>query len=105
MSLLKFSLKTLNKDEFARAMIDAGREHGWGENLRYLREDFAITGDKGFRANLANVYLEYCGTSIWKRTQVLKNFIGAFGSISGSMDVSFAKVKNNLLPRIREKMY
>src|SRR5271169_2752080 len=99
--------KPLNKDDFAKHMMDRIRETGEKGKIVYDSKEFSLRGEgKTYAAMfLSNAYQEYCAAPFADRSQVVRHYVRNWFSASKEMPRDFEDVKPDLLPVVRSRAH
>jgi hypothetical protein len=101
LGIFDFFRATPSPDQFARLVLRAFADAGYGEALHYDADDFRLLSADGKSQvhNLHNVYREYQAAPRRGRQAVLDTYVRAF-QMSG-LPESFAEARGALLPLVR----
>jgi len=66
----------LNKDDFAKLMMDSIRQTGENGKIAYEPEEFRLRGEgKNFAMFFTNGYMEYCAAPLADRGRVIRHYV------------------------------
>lgn len=101
MGIFDFFRSTPSPEKFARLVLRAFADAGYGEPLHYDADDFRLLSADGKSQvhNLHNVYREYQAAPRGGRQAVLATYVRAF-QLSG-LPATFAEARGALLPLVR----
>jgi hypothetical protein len=105
MGLRDWLLGPPGKDQFARMVMDAVRDAGEKDPIRYDRKSFQLLGEGEHKGvmNLTNPYDEYCAMPKDRRPALFKNLVRSWFSARRSIPEDFEDAKPDLLPSIRSR--
>jgi hypothetical protein len=96
-----------SKDKFSRLMMEAIRQAGETNALRYDPVDFCVHREgkgKGI-LNLENAYREYCAAPTGRRPAVVKSFVRSWFSHRKQVPADFADARHDLLLGVRNRAF
>ncbi|HEV3256881.1 MAG TPA: hypothetical protein VG013_08390 [Gemmataceae bacterium] len=96
-----------SKDKFARLMMEAIRQAGETNALRYDPADFCVyrEGEAKGVLNLDNAYREYCAAPTGRRPAVVKSFVRTWFTYRKEIPTDFEDARHDLLPGIRNRAF
>ena len=99
--------KPLNKDDFAKLMMDRIRQTGEKGKIVYDSKEFSLRGEgKTYAAMfLTNAYTEYCAAPLADRSRVVRHYVRNWFGASKEMPEDFEDVKPDLLPVVRSRAH
>ena len=97
----------LNKDDFAKHMMDRIRQTGEKGKIVYDSKEFSLRGEgKTYAAMFLTIaYKEYCAAPLADRSRVVRHYVRNWFSASKEMPSDFEDVKPDLLPVVRSRSH
>src|SRR5437016_3952956 len=91
-----------SKDKFAQMVMDAIRQAGEQQPVRYDPDQFQLRqeGEQKGIMNLGNAYNEYCAAPASRREVIFKNLVRGWFAYRRETPDEFEDVKPDLLPTV-----
>jgi hypothetical protein len=101
LGIFDFFRSAPSPEKFARIVLRAFADAGYGEPLRYDAGDFRLVSEDGKSVvhNLHNVYREYQAAPRGGREAILDTYVRAF--MTAGLPATFAEARASLLPLLR----
>ena len=96
-----------SRDDFARLMLDALKQAGETDDVRYDAEQFQLRaeGAASRLLNLANVYREYSQAPAAQRPEVLRRYVRSWFAYRKELPATLEDACPDLLPCVRSRSY
>src|SRR5262245_55923905 len=97
----------LDRDAFARMLIDRLRQAGETAEIHYEPDGFRlrVAGEENHYANLSNLYAEYSSADEEQRQRLVRNYTRSWFAPRKGVPDDFAAVHPDLLPSVRPRAY